>query len=127
MLDFDDSPLVCPSLLQLVFVITGSRQQLTVGRCVRVKNSYVKECTPPVTAPEIVSFDVQPCPDFYIFCGERPLHSMAEGLAQWTHWDTPPQGTVQTSPYAIVADRREGTCWAAESMAHTEHLPTEAV
>ena len=94
MLDFDDSPFVCPSLLQLVFAVAGSRRQLAVGGSVRVKKTPVKECTPPVTTPEILGFDVQPCPVFYVgtslICGERPLRSIAEGLAQWTHWDTPP-------------------------------------
>ena len=104
MLDFDDSPFIWLSLLQLVFVVAGSRQQLAVGGCVRVKNSYVKECTPPVTAPAILKFDVQPCPIFYIGTSvgkdlsKRPLHSMAEELAQWTHRDTLLLGTVQTSP-----------------------------
>ena len=78
MLDFNDSPFVCSSLFQVIFVIAGSRRQLAVGGCVRVKNSYVKECIPPVTAPEILGFDVQPCPVFYIGT------SVGKGLStQW--------------------------------------------
>ena len=68
MLDFSHSLVIGPFLFHLVPSVALRQGSVAIALRKKVEHPYIKKCALPISPPEILSHNVQPCTVFSICC-----------------------------------------------------------
>ena len=129
MLDFSHTLVVCPFLFHLIPSIALRQGSVAIALREGVEHPYIEKCTLPISPPETLSHNVQPCTVFSIRCPVCKLlfgHRLQVGFSAnaMTYLTQEVSGDVAD---LIMADRWKSSSGAVQSMLNCELPSTDAM
>ena len=129
MLDFSHTLVVCPFLFHLIPLVALTQGSVAIGLREGVEHPYIEKCALPISSPETLSHNVQPCTVFSIRCPVCKLligYRLQVGFSAnaMTYLTQEVSGDVVD---LIMADRWKFSSGAVQSMLNCELLSTDAM